>query len=196
MFSGLEKIGIHKKPLTMGNLLPIIITGNRLPECRTERMEAMKTLILYATKHGAAREIARRIADRMDGAVLHDLEQADVPALDLFDCVIVGSSLYAGMIRKEAKAFLSQNADRLREKKLGLFLSGMDASREKAYFDANCPPDVLKAAKAAAFLGGVFDPKKTGAMERFIMKAVAKQKGYSNIISDEKIKQFVEAMKE
>ena len=29
----------------------------------------MKTLILYATKHGAAYEIARRIAEKMDGAI-------------------------------------------------------------------------------------------------------------------------------
>jgi menaquinone-dependent protoporphyrinogen IX oxidase len=34
--------------------------------------ENMKTLILYATKHGAAREIAQRIAIRLDGAVVHD----------------------------------------------------------------------------------------------------------------------------
>jgi len=49
----------------------------------------------------------------------------DVHDLIGYDCIIVGSSVYAGMFRKKAKAFLSQNADVLRQKKLGLFVSGM-----------------------------------------------------------------------
>ena len=35
----------------------------------------MKTIILYATKYGAAAEIARRIAAHIDGAIVHDLKQ-------------------------------------------------------------------------------------------------------------------------
>jgi len=56
----------------------------------------MKTLILYATKHGATREVATRIASHTDGTVLHDLKQASTPTLADFDCVIIGSSLYGG----------------------------------------------------------------------------------------------------
>ena len=154
----------------------------------------MNTLILYATKHGAAREVARRIANKMDGAVTRDLKQADVPDLAGFGRVIIGSSLYAGSIRKEAKAFLSQNANSLSGKRLGLFLCGMDASREKAYFDGNFPPDVLRAAKAASFLGGIYDPTKAGLFERFIMKIAAKQSEYADCIDDKKIEQFAEAL--
>jgi menaquinone-dependent protoporphyrinogen oxidase len=155
----------------------------------------MNTLILYATKHGATREIAERIANNMGGATLHDLKQGDSPALDGFDCVIIGSSLYAGSIRKEAKAFLTKNADGLRDKKIGLFLSGMAAGDDKKYFDGNFPPSVLQSAKATSFLGGIFDPEKANAMERVVMKAVSKQSGYINTVSDRKIVQFVKLMK-
>jgi len=155
----------------------------------------MNTLILYATKHGAAREIARRIAEAMGGAALHDLKQGELPSLSGFDCVVIGSSLYAGMVRREAKAYLAQNADALREKRLGLFLCGMDASREKEGFEANFSPDILRAATATAFLGGIFDPKKAGVMGRLIMKAAAGQNGYTNTIDDEKIKRFAQAMR-
>jgi len=155
----------------------------------------MKTLILYATKHGAAREIARRIEKKMDGAAAHDLKQGGVPSLGQFDCVIIGSSLYAGSIRKEAKAFLSQNTDALLGKKVGLFLCGMDTNQAKTCFDNNFPPDILRSAKAASFLGGIFDPQKAGVMERLVMKAVAKQSVYINTISDDNIDQFVEAMR-
>ena len=154
----------------------------------------MKTLILYATKHGAAAEIARRIADRIDGAEIHDLKQSSVPSLDGFDCVIIGGSLYAGMIRKEAKAFAAHNAAALCEKKLGLFLSGFSEKEEKKSFQGNFPPEVLNATKMVSILGGIFDPKKAGFFERLVMKAVTKQSGYISTIDDDKIAKFVETL--
>ena len=154
----------------------------------------MKTLILYATKYGAAREIAARIAEHIDGAVLHNLKDSNIPALTDFDCVIIGSSLYAGSIRREAKAFLAQNAEQLLGKQLGLFLSGMSRGEaEKALAD-NFPPAIRQAAKQASLLGGIFDPKKANAAERFIMKLVTKESGYVDTVSDEKIRQFAEAV--
>ena len=150
----------------------------------------MKTLILYATKHGAAAEIARRIAGRIEGAALHDLK-SKAPNLAEYDCVIAGSSVYAGMIRKEAKSFLAENAETLCGKRLGLFLSGMSANEEQKVFEENVPRDVLNYAKATAFLGGIYDPKKVGFAERLIMKAVAKLTEYTDMIDDEKIEQFL-----
>jgi len=155
----------------------------------------MKTLILYATKHGAAREAAERIAKRIPGAVLHDLKQSGIPSLVDFDCVIFGSSIYVGSIRKEAKTFLARNADALKEKKLGLFLCGLQPEEEKQFFASNFSPDLLTAAKATAFLGGIFDPKKTGFMGRLVIKAVAKLTEYSDKIDNDKIERFVEGMK-
>ena len=156
----------------------------------------MNTLILFATKYGATREIAERVAENIGGAVIHDLKQNELPDLAQFDCVIIGSSLYAGSVRKELKVFLTRNGDELLNKKLGLFLSGMAQSDEKKYFDDNFPSNVLQAAKATSFLGGIFDPQKAGKMERFIMKIVTKQSGYANTINDEKIKQFARYMKQ
>lgn len=155
----------------------------------------MKTLILYATKHGAAAEIAKRIAEKIDGAVIHDLKQNNIPDLAGFDCVIVGSSVYAGMFRKEAKAFLSQNTEVLRQKKLGLFLSGMSSGEEQKIFADNVPKDLLESARTTVMPGGIFDPKKAGFIARLIMKAVTKQSGYVDTIDNGKIKDFAEVMK-
>ena len=154
----------------------------------------MKTIILYATKHGAAGEIAQRIANRMNNTVIHKLGEGDIPSLVDFDCIIIGSSLYVGMIRKEAKTFLLQNANVLQEKKFGLFLCGLDASKDKTCFDTNFSPDILQKAKATGFLGGIFDPQKAGVLERLIMKVVVKKSTYTCTIDNEKIEQFVEAM--
>ena len=161
---------------------------------KTEELK-LNTLVLYATKYGATAEIAKRIANRMSGAIIHDLKQKGIPPLDDFDIVIIGSSVYAGMIRKEAKTYLTQYADVLQKKKTGFFISGMDANQEKTYFEKNFPPELLQNAVVAVFLGGIFDPKKAGLMERLIMRVVAKNADFAYTIDDSKIEQFTKAMK-
>jgi len=156
----------------------------------------VKTLILYATKYGAAGEIAQRIAKRIDGAFVHDLKQACTHDLTAFDCIIIGSSVYAGTIRKEVKVFLSKNSSTLQGKKLGLFLSGIGESGEETYFKKNFSSDIIQAAKATGFLGGTFNPQKANFLERFIMRIITKQSGLINTISDRKIEKFVEELKQ
>ncbi|MCL2545823.1 MAG: flavodoxin domain-containing protein [Oscillospiraceae bacterium] len=155
----------------------------------------MNALILYATKHGATFGIAQRIADNIGGATLHDLKQGNAPDLAGFDCVIIGSSLYAGAVRKEAKVFLVKNADSLQGKTIGLFLSGLQFDEEQKAIEANFSPTLLQTANVVSFLGGIFDPQKAGVMERFIMKVVTKQTEYTNTIDNEKVKQFAALIK-
>ena len=155
----------------------------------------MRTLILYATKHGTTREIAGRIAGHIEGAVVHDLKEKDIPPLSGFDCVIIGSPIYSVSIRREAKAFLAKHAAQLREKQLGFLLSGMDASRQEKYFSDNFPRDILQTAKATRFLGGIFDPKESSFRERLTMNLLAGQVWYVNTVNDAAIKNFADFMK-
>jgi len=154
----------------------------------------MKTLILYATKYGAAREIAERIAKRLDGAELFDLKQGAAPELTGYDRVVVGSSIYAGSIRKEAKKYLQTHESQLCEKCLGLFLSGIGAEGSEGFFSRNFSQKLQDAAGAKAFLGGIFQPDKVGSMERRIFKAATKSAEYANTISDDKIDAFALAL--
>jgi menaquinone-dependent protoporphyrinogen oxidase len=149
---------------------------------------------LYATKHGAAGEVAKRIAAKIGASELFNLKQKDIPMLNQFDCVIIGSSVYAGMIRGEAKRFVKNNADVLKSKRLGLFLSCMNTSDDSKYFEMNFPPEIVRLAKAKECMGGIFDPQKAGAIGRFIMKIAAKKTEYTDNISDEKISSFAEIM--
>ena len=155
----------------------------------------MKTIIFYATKYGAASVIAQRIADKINGAVICNLKQAVLPPLEDFDCIIIGASLYAGSIRKEAKDFLFKREDILLGKKIGLFLTGIGAEGEETFFKDNFPYDLMQKAAAKSFLGGIFDPKKAGMFERFIIRIVTKRSGYINTINDLRIDQFVKEIK-
>jgi len=154
----------------------------------------MKTLILYATKHGATAEVAKRIAKGIEGAVLHDIKQNDIPGINDFDCVIIGSSLYAGTINKEVKTFLAKYEKDLSTKSIGLFLSGLDNNSSQVFFENNFSQELLTTAKATCFAGGIYDPEKVGWFGRFIMKAASKLTVYTDKIDNSEIERFVEVM--
>ena len=153
----------------------------------------MKTLILYATKYGATAEAAQRMADKLGGATVCDLKSDNIPSLVNFDCVILGSSVYAGKLRKEARAYVAANSAALCQKTLGLFVCGLHV--DISFFYKNYPPGLPDRAKTKGFLGGIFDPEKGNAAERLIMRAITKQSGYVTTLDDEAIDQFVDAIK-
>lgn len=159
-----------------------------------ERFEEMKTLILYATKYGATKEIAGRIAARIPGSTVCDLKSSSIPSVSQFDCIILGSSLYVGKIRKEAKVFITRNTEALSEKKIGLFLSGLEPEHTKEFFANNFPEILFQNAKATAFLGGIYNPQKGSAFDKFLLKAAKKPAGSMNTVSDEEITRFAEEM--
>ena len=155
----------------------------------------MKTIIVYASQYGATREISRRISGYMNGSVLHDLKKDVSPSIAGYGCVIIGSPLYAGLIQKEVKAIMTKNAEALRGKVLGLFLSGFETENEQAYFERNFSQDMLSSAKARCFPGGIYDPVKAGWLHKLMLKAVGKQMPYTDTVDDDKIKHLVEALK-
>ena len=154
----------------------------------------MRTLIVYASKHGAAKKIAEVIADSMGNAILHDACGDDKIAFDDYECVVLGSSLTAGRIRKDMKNFIDKHTDELCGKRFGIFLSGLQESGTEEYFEQNFSQELLYKAAEKAFLGGIFDPEKCGFMERVLIKAAAKLDAYTSTIDEEKIASFVRDM--
>jgi menaquinone-dependent protoporphyrinogen oxidase len=82
------------------------------------------------------------------------------PSLDRYDCVIIGSPLYAGMVPKEVKSFVEQHTEELCGKKLALFLSGLDGSKEQEYFQTNFSLQIYQAAVEKCFLEVYSIPRK------------------------------------
>ena len=143
----------------------------------------MKTLILYATKHGATRKIAKLIAQEIPDSVVKDVEESD-PHLPSYDCVILGSSLMA-------KNYIAKHQSELLTKKLGLFLSGLAEEEEEKYFNHNFPPEILQAAATKHILGGIYDPQQCNALEKVVMRIVTKSNSYISTVKSDKIAAFV-----
>lgn len=86
----------------------------------------MRVLVVYASKYGATRGIAERIAARMTDS-RHDatvMAAKDVRDLEGYDAFIVGSAVYIGSWMKEAAEFVRRNRDALATKPVWLFSSG------------------------------------------------------------------------
>lgn len=137
----------------------------------------MSTLIAYATKHGVTEKCARELQKRLpDGADLYNLKNG-TPDLAKYDSVILGASIYAGMPRKQIKAFAAKYGDNLARKKLGLFLCCMsDGEQAQKQMEAAYPAELRKAASAQGVLGGGFNISHMNFIEKFAVEKISGKK--------------------
>ena len=154
----------------------------------------MKTIIIYATNYGSTKLIAEKIANELTDTTLHNITSTERFSLKDYDCVILGSPLKAGIIRKEIKNFAKINEKELMTKRLGLFVSGMMPSGEELYFSKNYSPELIDAAIVTSFLGGVYDPSKCNILERFMFRTAALLDSYTDRIERDKIFAFADEL--
>ena len=154
----------------------------------------MKTLIIYASKHGCTEKCSRLLMDKLNGEVkIVDIKKERVPELALFDNIIIGGSVYIGKIQKEVKQFCLKNISVLKKKKLGFFICCMSENdiAEKE-IDTSFPEELLTNAVARGYFGGEFIFKKMNVFERFIIKKISKTDKDSSTISKENINKFAQ----
>lgn len=86
----------------------------------------MRILVAYASRHGATRGIAERIADtlRREGLEAEARPVGSVADLAGYDAFVVGSAAYMFHWLREASGFVRHNRSVLRTKPVWLFSSG------------------------------------------------------------------------
>ena len=137
----------------------------------------MKTLVVYASKHGATKVGAERIAKGLQGEVqLVSIKDKDAIVLDNYDKIILGTPIYAGMINKDIKSFCEANKDILRTKKVALYFCCMDSSQTDNYLKTNFTEDFSESLIAAESCGGAFYFNKMNFFEKFIIKKIMETK--------------------
>ena len=137
----------------------------------------MATLIAYATKHGVTEKCAKELQKRIPGgAELCNLKDGSLD-LSRYDTVILGSSVYAGMPRRQVKAFVAKNVESLSKKKLGLFLCCMaDGEQAEKQMDAAFTPALRKVSRAQGVLGGGFNTSHMNFIEKFAVEKISGKK--------------------
>jgi len=141
----------------------------------------MNVLVAYASRHGATKGIAERVAQTLEprghGVTLAPADQ--VSAVAGYDAFIVGGAAYAGHWLQEATEFVRKHHEVLVNSPVWLFSSGpigtdlVDA-KGRDVFEAARPAEFVEFAgsihpRDEAIFFGAFDPdaKPIGLMERF-----------------------------
>jgi len=157
----------------------------------------MNTLIVYASKYGTTEKCAKLIKKELNDQVeLINLKKLKDVNLSKYDKVIIGGSIYIGKIQKEVTEFCSKYLDILKEKRIGLFVCGMqDADVINTELSQSFPIELLKIAEVKEYLGGEFLIDKMGFMDKMIVKNVSKVTSNKSNILEDKIHKFAQAMK-
>ena len=147
----------------------------------------MRILVGYASRRGATKGIAERIAVTLDAMGLDVLFKPmyEIPRAEDFDAFVLGSSAYMGHWEPDAATFIREQAAILAERPVWLFSSGpigtdavdkqgrdvLEASRpnEFAEFESLIHPRELKV------FFGAYDPHSPEAsfIERLVVKMPA-----------------------
>ena len=133
-------------------------------------------LVVYASRDGATEEVAKTLADelRLAGA---DVDLADAAAgsdLAPYGTVVLGSAVYMGRWRPEARKFLKKHTKELADRDVWLFSSGPvgeDAPDDSRFA---VPPFVKRhAAKIGAREHVIFGGRITTDSKSFMARAMA-----------------------
>ena len=152
----------------------------------------MSTLIVFTSKHGCvekcALELKEKLSEKSDIVNLKSNPKVD---LDAYETVILGGSIHAGKVQKSIQKFYFSHMGSLLQKKLGLFICHMEEGETaQKEFDDAFPEKLRDHAAAKGLFGGEFDFEKMSAIERTIVKKVAKIDKSVSKINEEAIQIF------
>ncbi len=139
-------------------------------------MPTTRALIAFASRYGSTAEIAEAIARELGeaGFEAEAREAAEVETLDGYGVVVLGSAVYLGRWRPEARAFVRRFEPELGSLPVWLFSSGpLERSHDG---DERLPPrDAARlaeriGARGHAWFGGVLSPEADGLLEWLIIR--------------------------
>lgn len=147
----------------------------------------MKTMVIYKSKTGFTKKYAQWIAEELL-ADIFDASKVTINMMTTYDTIIYGGSLYAvGIIGVK---LITQNIDKLKDKKVVVFATGASPSREDAInevMDNNFTPEQQKYIKFFYLRGG-FNYSKLNPFDKILMtllKWKMKNKKEEDLTTDE-----------
>ncbi|WNB86227.1 flavodoxin domain-containing protein [Cellulomonas sp. ATA003] len=141
----------------------------------------MRVLLAVASRHGATREIACRVAAELGemGVFVDVLDPVRVEGVEPYDAVVLGSAVYTGHWLPEARAFARRFEDDLARRPLWLFSSGLATTPAAA---ANSPAQMRElisrtGARGHRAFAGRLDLTMLSRTERAVIAAARARQG-------------------
>ncbi len=152
----------------------------------------MKILIAYRTQYGAVEKCALIMQEKLHATVeLFDLKQKRNPEIGDFDIILIGGSIYEGLIQREVISFCSRNRDALLAKKVGLFLCCLyNGERSGDQLKSSYPPWLTDHAFVRRSLGGILDLEKLLPMDRYLVHRLGEIKKSGDLLDYDGLDDF------
>ena len=146
----------------------------------------MKTVVIHKSKTGFAKKYADWIAEELS-ADIFDVSKINTNMLTAYDTVIYGGGLYAVGIN--GVKYITQNLDKLKDKKVVVFATGASPFREEAISDVRDKNFTSEEQKYIQFfyLRGGFDYSKLKPFDKVLMTLLKwKLKMKTNLTPDDR----------
>lgn len=153
----------------------------------------MKSIIIYSTKYGCTEKAAKILKSKLEGEVeLRNIMKESISALDEYDNVILGGSIYIGKIQKKLTEYMEKNLQVLLKKRVGLFICAGETNEELAAkeLEGAFPAELYKHALSREDFGFEINYEKLNFFEKFIMKKVKGVKENYFELKEETIEKF------
>ncbi len=152
----------------------------------------MKTAIIYASSHGTTERIAQQIKNEMgNNAQLFNLKTSKLIDLSQFEQIVIGGSIHAGQMQGRVKKYCKQNMVALLQKRVALFMCGMNEPGFEDEFNNAFPELLRKHAIVSKCVGGEFLFEKMNYLEKLIVKKVSGITQNVSKIDEKKIRELV-----
>lgn len=158
----------------------------------------MKSIVIYITKHGTTKKVAEMISKKLGNATLVNLRDEKDPDICAYDQVVLGMPLYAGTAAGAMKTFCIAHDKELTDKKLGLFVCGLQSvgSKEReTEMELAYTPTLKKHSKIYSFLGGELIQKNLTMAEKLIARMLFRTDRDIKAIDKSAIKSFVSQLR-
>jgi menaquinone-dependent protoporphyrinogen oxidase len=157
----------------------------------------MKTLIAYAGHTGTTKFCAEQLAAQLPSTILVDLSaEKNVPDLDAYDLVIIGSNVRIGMFHKAVRRLLKEQQAALSQKQTAFFICHALPEGIEEIIRANVPEALRDSALRIDSFGGQLDMDKLKGASRLIAKMAANASSAEGapVIHTERIEAFAQAL--
>jgi len=128
----------------------------------------MKTVVIYKSKTGFAKKYAEWITEKL-AADIFDVSKVTTNMLTAYDTVIYGGGLY--VVGINGIKLITQNLDKLKDKKVIVFATGVSPFREEAINEVRNKNFTSEEQKHIQFfyLRGGFDYSKLKTFDKVLM---------------------------
>ncbi|OMD41647.1 flavodoxin domain-containing protein [Paenibacillus odorifer] len=158
----------------------------------------MKTIIIYTSKYGCTEKAAYLLKNQLgEETEVVNLMLAKEPALERYDTVILGGSIYYGKIQKKMTEFTSKYQNELSKKRVGLFIcAGAKGEQAAQELKSSFPEKLYDQSITKEVFGDEIYEEKFTLLDRLVLRML-KGKGMSvNGLSKETIERFALAIKQ